>query len=258
VSFKIGKRGFYRTRGGLKAEVVHVGPQCAYVADVDGRVRVVAPNGRPIAVDWETDFDLIAPWAEPEVGSREWVKSLPKDTPLWHRCWDPKDSILADDVNAEWDSPYTYKYGWFIVGTDDWAKALPDGSKVRFTKWVKGEYIERVNGKWIPRNYDPLDGVPCAPGEGQINGGWLLYTPPEPKPWDCPEDVPVEALVRSKDHPSGGWGRILCTYKDGIGYVSNVPGTGYAIRCLSWYALDLVEHSIDGGKTWKPCVKEAR
>jgi len=66
------------------------------------------------------------------------------------------------------------------------------------------------------------------------------------RPWTA-DEVPLGAWLRSKE---GGWKALIFEVRrDGQMEINNSSITPYS-------ALRYCEHSIDGGKTWKPCGVE--
>lgn len=91
--------------------------------------------------------------------------------------------------------------------------------------------------------------------EKDEENGFEYRIKPEPKlrPW-TPEEVPVGARIRSIEALECG-GRII---NGMIVYVLNQNKLGYCDTTgqREWNfdgALECLEYSIDGGKTWKPC-----
>ena len=246
MSFKIENPGFYRRRDGGKAEVFAIREATAFVADGNGWYTAIQETGT--CFDGGKHRDLIAPWTEPVVGTLEWVRTLPKETKVWHKSYDPNQSVEAG-------APYIGNPdGWFIVGTAEWANALPVGTKVRWKTWSSHEYVTKTEHGWRPLRFSL-----CVPGElpQDIHGtGWELYTATTPRPWSKPEDVPLGAFVRQKDDVKRlmGWFIINQVDAGGVPVVS-----GKANQWLTFKELyECYEHSTDGGMTWGPCVvKEA-
>lgn len=107
--------------------------------------------------------------------------------------------------------------------------------------WADGKEVQkqrRGTGEWLLALYP--------------NWNWDLYTyrlkpTPALRPWTAWE-VPVGAIIRYKRNPHSIRMLIVCNEESGLtGRDSNWP---YITL------LDVMEHSTDGGLTWKPCGVE--
>lgn len=142
MSFKIETCGWYKRRDGKKVRVVCVDAPGAWpvvVVTEDGidQVYTAKHDGHRFrGVDHGAD--LIAQWTdEPEIGSLEWVRTLPKETKVWCAGMSGPHSFMFARAIVPFDS---YKPPFFIVGTAEWANALPEGTKVRYNKWPKHDH----------------------------------------------------------------------------------------------------------------------
>lgn len=72
--------------------------------------------------------------------------------------------------------------------------------------------------------------------------------PPAVVPWDCPEDVPLNCWVRSKQFAVHML--VVCVWPNGVAAHDSAD-----IRTLSWKKLhESCEYSTDR-RTWLPCSK---
>ena len=225
---KIEKVGWYKRRDGKKARVICVDGVCPWsvvAIDEQGIPTSYIPEGAA----WSGNpggKDLIAPWPdEPVKGSLEWVKTLPPDTMVWHKGWAKNASlavkVLDQNINHE---------GWHIVGTSEWANALPEGTKLTRGAWKPKDWIARNGGVWISQlaSTHTVDG-----------NGWLIFREPVLRPWK-PEEVPVGAVLVAKQ------GSTVKRIISGVDSEGVHLGGGW---CGSFVAVLEVWHLIDGS----PC-----
>lgn len=104
--------------------------------------------------------------------------------------------------------------------------------------FAAGKDVECVNsrGAWIVLD-DP-----------SFNDGTKYRTKHEPKlrPWNLGE-VPIGALVRHRGHIAPSVAMVTATSVINNGFLSG------AVWHSLLAAFESIEHSTDGGKTWKPC-----
>lgn len=74
----------------------------------------------------------------------------------------------------------------------------------------------------------------------------------QPKPWDCPADVPMPCVVRW----IGGMtpGKLIDSGKHLV-TTANTFGIRFSGGPHNWDVCQYIEYTTDG-RTWKPCVKE--
>jgi hypothetical protein len=112
-----------------------------------------------------------------------------------------------------------------------------------YEAWLKGEPVEikqfRFEDVWIQLGQSAA-----------IDSTTILRRKPAPKlrPWK-PEEVPMGCVVRRKDN-HGEWTTV-----------AGCVGGDVMLGVLRWTesfdkCWETCEHSIDGGKTWKPCGVE--
>ena len=203
--------------------------------------------------------------------------------------WCSTKEEFCRDLIAEWtDAPE--------IGSNEWAIALPAGTKIRWKDWPVGTWTARSGGGLWCTNGTTLR-IPGDPTLG-VNG-WSLYVEsPAVGSSAWANSLPVGSKVRFKEwsedwhvtKTANGWTRsheILAVPGQYIGTPSGwllytepklrpwkpeeVP-LGAHMRCKvrehrfllteTWDNLirktwlDEYEHSTDGGKTWKPCGVE--
>lgn len=111
------------------------------------------------------------------------------------------------------------------------------------------QYCKKEWGRWVD----------CAPHSRVWFDGTVEYRiKPERtlRPWK-PEEVPVGCLLRDE------WGKAVLTHTEGIGDMLCIcaPDTSSTEPWRKWYVVQAHDipslmHSLDGGKTWKPCGVE--
>lgn len=115
--------------------------------------------------------------------------------------------------------------------------------------WWDGELEFDNDGEWIKAHY--------APCETSRPEHYRIRPKPTLRPWK-PEEVPVGAQIRFKksNHPSATLGRqtILGEFGGEI-YDSTPAGKGLSTYKAE-FAFTSLEHSTDGGRSWKPCGVE--
>lgn len=130
------------------------------------------------------------------------------------------------------------------------------------------ELLDKANE--LERNYTSRVAAMRAYANGQpvqwkcdSFGGWVdslaprweeyyLFRPkpPEPAPWDCAEDVPIEAeFISLKDGAT--WARILGANADGISYVNYQD----ILFRKPWRTIHEMKWSERSRKQWHPCTK---
>lgn len=170
-----------------------------------------------------------------------WVGYIEGEDAIRRWAADGNYSQVKDDSRnllTEWTEP--------SVGSSAWANSLPVGTKVRWTVWRRGDYVERTDCGWRKTTELLQD-----PTELCTTDCWLLYTEPKLRPWNNMSEVPVDAIFRRKFSDNKHWYRCL-------GVATNLAfPVGYG---LTWESFEVVfrtmDHSTDSGKTWLPCGVE--
>ena len=105
--------------------------------------------------------------------------------------------------------------------------------------WWDGELEVTTRGGWMN---------PCSPPPVLCDPkNYRIRPKPTLRPWK-PEEVPLGAQVRYAGNTHPIRMLILCNLGE------NLLGQG-----KRWTVVDLfgsMEHSLDGGRTWKPCATE--
>lgn len=190
--FKIDKLGFYKRRDGKKARVVCVdaGDIWPVIAlDDQGHPYMCEANGEA-GGSLNNVRSLIAPWTDPEIGSLEWVRTLPPETKVWHATM-PSDGFAYPKHLTDKAPPS----GWFIIGTAEWANALPSRTKIRHVGWARALWRMFDGVKWVNQLGKEVLNPRSTTGDY-----WELYREPSIRPWK-PEEVPVGKTVRRKSTP---------------------------------------------------------
>ena len=137
-----------------------------------------------------------------------------------------------------------------VVGSAEWAEALPEGTKVRKLSWIDGTpWVVKRDGKWYFWHfYEKREKEYGALRADALD--WVLYTEPKFRAWEL-QEAPIGATLRRKGDVDGNFGRFMITYVDAGG----VPIPTHDKHAWTKFnqLLEYYEHSTDGGKTWYPC-----
>ena len=105
--------------------------------------------------------------------------------------------------------------------------------------WADGKEVEYMSSNgWMEAT---------TPRWNWLSTPFRLKPTPVLRPWTA-DEVPIGAIIRYKRHPHAPRMLIVCNEESGL--------TGYGSNWPYITLLDVMEHSTDGGLTWKPCGVE--
>ena len=101
-----------------------------------------------------------------------------------------------------------------------------------------------VDGKEVQSMYEGNWSLVHVPRWNWDDTQYRIKPTPVLRPWTA-DEVPLGAILRYKGNNQSIRMLIVCNLQIGLcGYQTNYPYD---------YLRDEMEHSTDGGKTWKPC-----